>query len=128
MVDAYALIKVLTSLDGASPQIGVLVNDARDIAEADLVFRQLDVAATRFLHRTLHSFGFVATDPALRDAVMHQRAVVEHAPQSAASRCFRILATRVSALAPLGGPGLRLVARPATASARFSKVEAPQCA
>jgi flagellar biosynthesis protein FlhG len=128
MVDAYALIKVLTSVDGARPEIGVLVNNARDVAEADLVFRQLDVAATRFLHRTLRSFGFVATDPALRDAVMHQRPVVEHAPRSAASRCFRILATRVSGLAPLGGPGLRLVPRPPAAGPRLSDMEAPQCA
>jgi flagellar biosynthesis protein FlhG len=127
MVDAYALIKVLTSLDGARPQIGVIVNNARDAAEADLVFKQLEVAATRFLHRTLHSFGFVATDAALREAVVQQRAVVEHAPASAASRCFRMLATRVSGLAPLGGPGLRLVARAATGH-RLSGMEAPQCA
>ena len=41
------------------------------------MFRQLDVAATRFLHRRLHPYGFVPHDPAVREAVLLQRAVVD---------------------------------------------------
>jgi flagellar biosynthesis protein FlhG len=127
VVDAYAMIKVVTSFDAAK-EIGVLINGARDAAEADLVYRQLEVAATRFLHRRLKSYGFVAQDPALRDAVLRQRALVDINPQAPASRCFKILASRVASLAPLGGPGLRLVPRLERAGGRLAGVEAPQCA
>jgi flagellar biosynthesis protein FlhG len=125
VVDAYAVIKVLTTC-GSAAEIGILVNGAQDEVEADLVFRQLEVATTRFLHRRVSSFGFVTDDPAVRHAVLQQRAVVDHAPQSAASRCFRILAARVARLAPLDGPGLRLVPRPGASA--VSVTEAPQCA
>ncbi len=127
VVDAYAMIKVITSFDAAK-EIGILVNGARDVAEADLVYRQLEVAATRFLKRRLRSYGFVAQDPALRDAVLRQRAVVDLEPQAPASRCFKILASRIASLAPLGGPGLRLVPRLDRSAARATGVEAPQCA
>lgn len=127
VVDAYAVIKILTAIDAAK-EIGLLVNGAAGQAEADLVFGQLEVAATRFLHRHLRSFGFISHDAAVRDAVLQQRAVVEAAPDSPASRCFRILASRVGTLAPLGGPGLRLVPRSRPVATGPASLEAPQCA
>jgi flagellar biosynthesis protein FlhG len=111
VVDAYALIKVLTVADPRK-EIAVLVNATRNAEEAELVFRQLDVAATRFLHRRLHYYGFVTQDPAVREAILVQRPIVDHRPQSPASRCFRILASRIAGLSPLGGPGLRVVRPP----------------
>jgi flagellar biosynthesis protein FlhG len=108
MVDAYAMVKVLTTAD-PSKEIAVLVNGARDAAEAELVFRQLELATSRFLQRSLRYFGFVPFDPAVREAVLVQRPIVDHRPQSPASRCFRMLASRIAGLAPVGGPGLRLV-------------------
>jgi flagellar biosynthesis protein FlhG len=126
IVDAYALLKVLTLVDPAR-DTGVLVNGVRDAGEADLVFRQLQVAATRFLHRRLLSFGHVAHDPLVRDAVLLQRAVVDHHPQAPASRCFRLLANRVCNMAPRGGPGLRLVPQ-LDRAASLAHLEASQCA
>lgn len=126
IVDAYALLKVLTVAD-PSREVGVLVNSVRDAAEADLVFRQLEVASAKFLHRRLLSFGHVTHDPLLRDAVLMQRAVIDHQPQAPASHCFRMLAARVSSLAPLGGPGLRLVPR-LDRAVSLAQLEAPQCA
>jgi flagellar biosynthesis protein FlhG len=126
IVDAYALLKVLTVVD-PSKEVGVLTNGVRDAGEADLVFRQLEVASERFLHRRLTSFGHIAHDPLVRDAVLLQRPIVEQHPQAPASRGFRQLATRVAALAPLGGPGLRLVPkldRPVPPA----PLEASQCA
>jgi len=109
IVDAYAVIKVLTS---ASPHtdVGVVVSSARDADEADLVFRQLDLASSRFLRRGLRYYGSVVHDAAIREAVLLQRPVVDHLPQAPASRCFRILAARVAGIAG-GGPGLRVVPR-----------------
>lgn len=110
VVDAYAVIKILTRA-APNKEIGVVVNSTRNADEAQLVFRQLDVAAGKFLRRTLRFFGYVVHDPAVRDAVLNQRLVVEQQPQAPASRCFRILASRVAGIAPHGGAGLRIATR-----------------
>lgn len=127
IVDAYAMVKILT---GCSPaqEVGVLVNGARDQGEAELVFRQLDLAAARFLHRRLQPYGHVPADPAVREAVLQQQAVVTWAPHAPASQSFRRLATRVSAMAPLGGPGLRLAASAGSPTPSLAGLGAPQCA
>jgi flagellar biosynthesis protein FlhG len=128
VVDAYAVIKVLNA-HGVQKELGVLVNDARDADEASLVFRQLQVAAERFLNRRVQSYGFVAHDPAVRDAVCLQQPVVFQHPQSPASLCFRMLASRVASLRPLSAPGLKPVPRPATPlPVDNADLEAPQCA
>jgi flagellar biosynthesis protein FlhG len=128
VVDAYAVIKVLTA-NGVQTELGVLVNDAHDADEASTVFRQLQVAAERFLNRRVHSYGFVAHDPAVRDAVCLQQPVVYQHPQSPASLCFRLLATRVAGLRPLGAPGLKPVPRTTPPlPVGDADLEAPQCA
>jgi flagellar biosynthesis protein FlhG len=127
IVDAYAMIKVLSAAN-PSTEVGLLVNGARDLAEAELVFSQLQVATMQFLHLRLHFYGFVEADPAVRAAVLMQRPVVDHAPRCAASRCFRTLANKVAALAPLGGPGLRLVPQVHVSHVPLADMEAPQCA
>jgi flagellar biosynthesis protein FlhG len=130
VVDAYATAKVLTQTCPAT-EIGVVVNGVRDGDEAGLAFKQLDVAASRFLGRRLRYYGFIAEDRAVRDSVLVQRAVVDHSPQAVASRCFRILASRLAGLG--GGPGgLRLavgatVPTPST-NAGQAAAEVPQCA
>jgi len=130
VVDAYAVVKILT---GAKPstEIGIVVNAVRDGNEANLVFRQLDIASSRFLNRGLRFYGFVVHDSAVRDAVLVQRPIVDHLPQSGASRCFRILASRVAGLASGGGPGLRLAGRdepPPDDDGPKPDAEAPKCA
>ena len=118
VVDAYAAIKILTK---ASPdkEIGVVVNAARDGDEAAMVFRQLDVATTRFLERSLRFYGFVVEDAALREAVLGQRPIVECLPQAPASRCFRILASRIAGFAPAAARHWRAVeTRPRRGSSR----------
>jgi flagellar biosynthesis protein FlhG len=110
IVDAYAVIKILTQ-NAPKKEIGVIVNATRSAEEAHSVFRQLDVAAGKFLKRTLRFFGHVLYDPAVREAVLAQLLVVDYQPQAAASRCFRILASRLAGIAPHGGAGLRVVAR-----------------
>jgi flagellar biosynthesis protein FlhG len=120
IVDAYALTKVLTGSDAAK-EIGVVVNGAPNAQEAGLAFRQLDTATRRFLNRSLSYYGHVADDPAVRESVLVQRAIVDHLPQSPASRCYRIVASRLAGLGPANG-GLRLAAR------EFDSEEVIQCA
>lgn len=124
IVDAYATAKVLSTMSPRT-EIGIVVNSVRNAEEATLAFRQLDVAANRFLNRSLNYYGYISEDPAVRDAVVSQRAIVEHMPQSPASRCFRILASRVAALDPVQGHGLRLVT---DAGKTVPVTEVSQCA
>jgi flagellar biosynthesis protein FlhG len=127
MVDAYAMVKVLTTSD-PTKEIAVLVNGARDSIEAEMVYRQLELATSRFLQRELRYYGFVPFDPAVREAVLVQRPLVDHRPQSPASRCFRMLAAKIAGLAPVGGPGLRLVPPGTRPRAGGAGSEVQQCA
>jgi len=129
VVDTYAVVKILTGADRRK-EIGLVVTAARDSGEASLVFRQLDIASMRFLKRSLRFYGFIVEDPLVRDAVLGQRPVVDHVPQAPASRCFRILASRLAGFAPRGGVPLRAV-DPAIAlriEAGSDAGEAPRCA
>ena len=110
VVDAYAVIKILTTAD-ANREVGLVVNAAKDADEAGLVYRQLDIACSRFLQRALRYYGFIVHDPAVRDAMLAQRPIVDQAPQAPASRCFRVLASRLAGSSTGGGPGLRVAYR-----------------
>lgn len=127
MVDAYAVVKIITVADSRK-EIAILVNGARDADEGELVYRQLDVAATRFLKRGLQSYGHIPYDPAVREAVLVQRPVVDHRPQSPASRCFRVLASRIANRGPGGGTGLRLVPPGWKTPAGGTGMEVQRCA
>jgi flagellar biosynthesis protein FlhG len=109
IVDAYALTKVLTAID-AGKEIGVVVNGVRNAEDAGLAYRQLETATRRFLNRSVAYFGHITDDPAVRDSVLVQRAIVDHLPHSPASRCYRIVASRLAGLGPAKG-GLRLAPR-----------------
>lgn len=128
IVDAYALIKILTTAGAKRPDIGVVVNAARDGEEAGLVFRQLDVAATKFLERSLRYDGYIVHDPGVREAVLAQRPIVDHLPQSPASRCFRILASRLAGYTPDGGASIRTTAHARIMAGPSLGLEASRCA
>ena len=117
IVDAYATVKVLTAASPAT-EIGIVVNRVRSAEDAAVAFRQLEMATIRFLRRSVQFYGFVTEDAALRDAVLIQRAVVEEAPQGAATRCFRLLAARLAGFAPVDGKTVK------TAFARTAAVHA----
>jgi len=126
VVDAYAVIKLLTAANWHRP-IGIVVNAARDAREGGQVFRQISLAADRFLGRSLRYDGHVIDDPLVRDAALAQVPVVGHDEQGPASRCIRGLARRLAATRPIGnGPG---EPRLATVGP-FDSIprEAPRCA
>jgi len=99
VVDAYAVIK-LVSASHRTKGIGVVVNAAEDADEADLVFRQLSMAADKFLGRALRYDGFVVHDVELQMAVRGQALVADRDDAEGASRCFRRLARRLAASRP----------------------------
>jgi len=107
MVDAYAVAKVLWQTAPAA-EISLVANGVRNDAEGRLAFRQIDRAAVRFLGHHLRYLGHVPDDPAVREAIVQQRALVEHVPQAPASRSLRLMATRLATLNAQPG-GLRLM-------------------
>jgi flagellar biosynthesis protein FlhG len=123
LVDAYALAKVLWKTDSRA-DVGLVVNRVRDGAEGRLAFRQIDRAAARFLGQHLRYFGYVPSDPGVREAMLNQAPLVDHLPQTAASRCFRLLANRLATL-NTGPGGVRLL--PVAGSAGCI-TEVSQCA
>jgi flagellar biosynthesis protein FlhG len=127
IVDAYAMIKVLTLADPGK-DIGIVVNDAADAEQAAHVFRQLDIAATHFLQRRLRYDGHVAHDPAVHDAVIAQRPVVDHRPQSRASMCFHRLASRFTKPTRPAGPGVTIPFPPRGSFIGAEGSEGPLCA
>jgi flagellar biosynthesis protein FlhG len=91
VVDAYATIKVL-SQQSPGKTLWVVVNDVVALGDAERVFNQLRVTASRFLNQEVKFLGAIPNDPELVEAVREQRAVVEHAPECPASRSLRLIA------------------------------------
>ncbi|MEO7191694.1 MAG: P-loop NTPase [Vicinamibacterales bacterium] len=104
VVDAYAIIKLLTALNPAKP-IGVVVNTARDAEEGQIVFRQISSASERFLNRTLRYDGHVLEDRSVKDATLGQMPLMGSESKSPATRDIRRLACRLTAARSAGaGP------------------------
>jgi flagellar biosynthesis protein FlhG len=131
VVDAYAVIKLLTAADRAKP-IGVVVNGARDAEEGGLVFRQIALAAERFLGRSIRYDGFVPEDRAVKDATFAQVPVVGTGTEAPgpASRCIRRLGCRLVAVRPTGAGPWPAKPAPIVTPAALSALtmEAPRCA
>lgn len=126
VVDAYAVIKLVSAANAEKP-IGVIVNSARDAEEGGLVFRQISLAADRFLGRTLRYEGHVLEDRLVKESVFAQMPLVGSDANGPATGCIRRLASRLTAArAPGAGPWPArpvLVGGTATAS-----MEAHRCA
>lgn len=84
LTDAYALIKVLSKQFGEQ-NIGVLVNNVSDSAEAERTFNRLQAAVERFLQGSIKYLGFVPTDAQVREAVLGRTAFQTAYPSSQAA-------------------------------------------
>jgi flagellar biosynthesis protein FlhG len=125
VVDAYALIKLVTAADRQKP-IGVVVNTAQDADEAHLVYRQIALASDRFLNRVLHYDGHVVEDRLVKDATFAQVTVVGQTMPGPASRCIRRIACRLVAARPTSAGPWPPKSRPIVPA--LVSLEAPQCA
>ncbi|WP_019141201.1 MinD/ParA family ATP-binding protein [Noviherbaspirillum massiliense] len=89
---AYSLIKRLNGRLGRRP-FGILVTGTSD-KEAQQVFRNMALAANRYLAVKLHSLGSVPADDHLKRAAHLGRSVIDAFPLANASVAFRQLAGR----------------------------------
>lgn len=105
VVDAYAVIKLISAADAVKP-IGVVVNSARDSEEGGLVFRQISLAADRFLGRSIRYDGHVLEDRQVRESVFAQMPLLLGSEVAGpATGCIRRVAARLTAARPTGSGG-----------------------
>lgn len=95
LADAYAVMKVVVREHPAYP-FHVLVNMARDAAQAEQVYASLTQVALRFLGYRPGYAGWVGADPSVTRSVVRQVPFTLLAPDSAASRDVAALAARLS--------------------------------
>ncbi|MDE2219301.1 MAG: P-loop NTPase [Gammaproteobacteria bacterium] len=118
LTDAYALIKVL-SRDHRVNSFRVLVNMARDGAEAHGLFQRLQRVTDRYLQVALDYAGEIPDDHDVARAVRGQRSVLAAFPGGPAARAYRRLARDAQRWSPAQASGRlefffeRLLTRPA---------------
>jgi flagellar biosynthesis protein FlhG len=103
ITDAYALMKVL-SLKYSEKVCKLLVNRTTRPDEGREVFRQLHLVTDRFLDIKIEYLGCIYDDNKVTRGVKSQKIVCELFPETAASKCFRDLARKISATAPVKLP------------------------
>ena len=100
IADAYGLIKVMTTEQGLDE--GYLVpNMVADAQQGKLLYRRMNDVCNRFLGMAIRYAGAIESDEMVLHAMRKYQPVLMHAPGSAASRDFRLLAEQVEHLAPL---------------------------
>jgi len=92
VTDAYAMIKVLNGRYGVGAY-RLLVNGARDKAEAREVYETVSRVAGRFLGVAVEYAGCIMEDDNVPKAVGRQKAYIEAYPETRASRCVEELAS-----------------------------------
>ena len=103
ITDAYALMKVL-SLKYSEKVCKLLVNRTTRPEEGREVFRQLHLVTDRFLDINIEYLGCIFNDEKVTKGVKNQKLVSELFPDTEASRCFKELARKISAMAPVNLP------------------------
>ncbi len=91
VMDAFAMIKMI-SRRNVPERLRVVVNQARDRAEALMVAEKIAAVSRQLLKVSVEKMGYVVADYRLQEAVRHRRPILWDAPQAPASACFRTLA------------------------------------
>ena len=94
ITDAYAVVKVI-SRDNADRRVSLLVNQARNAAEARVVHERIAKVARQFLSVRLYDAGFIPADEQVSMAVRKRMPFMLSAPRCAASLAISQLAMRL---------------------------------
>ncbi|MEM8875255.1 MAG: P-loop NTPase [Planctomycetota bacterium] len=99
IADAYAVLKVISrDVSEADPEkrrLSLLVNQARSVAEARVVYERISNVAQQFLGETILDAGHVFADSAVGEAVRKRVPFTLAHPKSPASACLARLAQRL---------------------------------
>ena len=93
--DAYGVLKVLARRSNGRIDVRLIVNMARDEADAQEVGRRFQMAAAQFLNVPVIFAGYVSRDDRVHDAVSRQRPLLWAFPDSKAARNVRLVASRI---------------------------------
>lgn len=99
ITDAYAFVKLMARRTGGRMP-AVVVNRASGSAEADRTAEALTTASRTFLRAVPDYLGFVPLDPKVMEAIRHQKALMDMAPQSPAAMALDALAEILMRTAP----------------------------
>lgn len=94
ITDAYALMKLLSNKYSVK-DFKLLVNMAKNIQEAQEIFRNLNLVVKKFLDISIQYIGHVSFDENVRKSVKRQKVVSELYPDTRASKCFESLAKKI---------------------------------
>ena len=111
VTDAYAVIKT-AARQRRDLDVRILVNMAKDVAEAKAVYERIRAVCARFLDLPVQYAGCIPVDPRVASAVRRRRPFVLEYPQTPASACIGQLAHRMDrhAIEPQGHGLLRRMA------------------
>lgn len=111
IVDAYAVVKVVSELD-AFKSMSVIANMVADDEEANEVFLKISRAVKKFLNKELNFLGYIRKDNSILDAMKVQRPVVLKYPEAPASEDYiklsQTIIERVKKMEPVTGKKGRL--------------------
>ena len=93
-VDAYHLIKVLYT-EYQENKFHILINSAKDEAEATQVFQTLTKATDRFLSISLDYLGYLPYDEDVKLAVRSQTAFIDLFPRKFIAKCMSEVAAKI---------------------------------
>jgi len=94
IVDAYAVVKVVSELD-AFKKFSVIANMVEDKQEGSEVFLKISRAGKKFLNKELHYLGCIRKDEHMVEAIKFQQPVVERFPDCPGSVDFMELSRAV---------------------------------
>ncbi|MBM3283446.1 MinD/ParA family protein [Candidatus Gottesmanbacteria bacterium] len=109
ITDAYATLKVLSSLDNryslnnATSQsslfnsIGIIVNMVNDSQQALDIADRIIIAAEKFINTRVFLLGYIIKDFAVSEAILCRQPLIFKYPQSGASQCIRTIAEKILA-------------------------------
>ena len=95
LLDAYALIKILTQIL-ETDKISILINNVIDTDDASEIYEKLNLATDKFLHRRFDTLGYVPYDRAVRRSIQRQELFVDVYPDSDVTLSVRKIASILS--------------------------------
>lgn len=95
IVDAYSMIKIITSARSTSRKVPVIANQVASGHAADGLVRKLDRILDRFLGQHAVMAGYLVSDPVVSQAIFSQTPFVIGAPKSRATACVVQIARRL---------------------------------
>ncbi|HQT91130.1 MAG TPA: P-loop NTPase [Candidatus Kryptobacter bacterium] len=94
VMDAYVLVKAIKRIN-SSADLKLLINRARDAAQAEEVKTKFDLVSDHFLNMRIGYAGFIPSDDSVEKAVSVQSPLMKEFPESPSSRALTLIADRI---------------------------------